>query len=309
MQSLKRSILKVVAYFDLFNYPVKLDEIRSFLDRPFAERDLLFALQELQNDNVIFKLNNFYSLRYDFSLIERRIKGNGLAEKMIKKAKKIAHFLSWFPYIKGIAVSGSLSKNFAYEGCDIDFFIITSANRLWIARTFFIIFYQVAKLAGIKNWFCLNYFIDETAAEIPEKNIYTAIEIVTLMPLYGKNVFKDFQEKNSWVENYLPNYFTDHEHVIEKKPGIPKRITEMLFNNNAGEAVDNYIWHFYRRRWKKMLEKKEFAKNGFQFGSYIAVKHACKPIPHYFQGKLLMRYEEKMQSLDDVYYKNEKLTG
>jgi predicted nucleotidyltransferase len=52
-----------------------------------------------------------------------------LAVKHIKKAKAVAKFLSWFPYIRGIAISGSLSKNFADENSDLDFFIITAANR------------------------------------------------------------------------------------------------------------------------------------------------------------------------------------
>ena len=189
MQPLKHSILKVIAYFDVFDYPVTVEEIKLYIDTPFAESELCFALQQLQQYNAVYRFNKFYSLRNEYALVERRINGNMLAEKKLKQAARIAKFLMWFPYIKGVAISGSLSKNFAYEGGDIDFFIITAANRLWLARTFFTAFYYLARFAGLKDFFCLNYFIDEHALEIPEKNVYTAIEIATLKPQQGKQVF------------------------------------------------------------------------------------------------------------------------
>ena len=307
MQPLKQSILKVIAYFDLFDYPVTADEIKFFLGQPFKEAGLLNELQELQDNYLLYKMNNFYSLRHDYSLVKRRINGNNGAAKRLKLAAKIARFLSWFPYIRGVAVSGSLSKNFAYKGSDIDFFIITEPNRLWIARTLFVFFHKVATLVGLKNWFCLNYFIDTTATEIPEKNIYTAIEIATLMPMQGKAVFEDFYKSNKWIYNYLPNCLPGDENTAERKAPFFKRLTEWLFNNKTGDKLENYLMHFYRERWKKLLDEKKFAKTGFQLGSYIAGPHVCKPIPHNFQGKLLTRFEEKMKGLDNIYYPSQSV--
>jgi hypothetical protein len=301
MQPLQKSILKVAAYFDMFDYPVTLDEIKLFLEQPFKERELLFEIQQLLDYNVLYKMNDFFALRYDWALLERRIKGNAKAAKNLKLAATLARFLSWFPYVRGVAISGSLSKNFAYEGSDIDFFLVTAPNRLWIARTFLVCFQKLAILLGMKNWFCLNYYIDSTATEIPEKNIYTAIEIATLMPKQGKQVFDNFYAANKWISKYLPNYLHKDKCEEERKGPAIKRITEWLLNSKAGDKLDNWLVQFYKKRWAKMMTKKRFAKNGFQFGSCIAAKHACKPMPQYFQGKILGNFEKKLQEIDAVY--------
>jgi hypothetical protein len=211
----------------------------------------------------------------------------------------------WFPYIKGVAVSGSLSKNFAYEGGDIDFFIITAANRLWLARSFFITFYYLAKLIGLKDFFCLNYFIDEHALEISEKNLYTAIEIATLKPQQGKDVFDAFFAKNKWVYDYLPNCNMEDMQTGSKQKPYPTRFIQWLLNNSIGNRLDDAINNFYKQRWAKLMAKKMYAKNGFLYGSYIADKHACKHIPHYFQEKILRKYEERLQKIDALYYPSE----
>jgi len=305
MQPLKHSILKVIAYFDVFDYPVTVEEIKLYIDTPFAESELCFALQQLQQYNAVYRFNKFYSLRNEYALVERRINGNMLAEKKLKQAARIAKFLMWFPYIKGVAISGSLSKNFAYEGGDIDFFIITAANRLWLARTFFTAFYYLARFAGLKDFFCLNYFIDEHALEIPEKNVYTAIEIATLKPQQGKQVFDAFFGKNEWVYDYLPNCNIENRETSSKNNPYITRLVQWMLGNKTGNKLDDAINNFYKQRWAKLMAKKMYAKNGFLYGSYIADKHACKHIPHYFQDKILRRYEERIQLIDKIYYPSE----
>lgn len=299
MQALQRSILKVVAYFDLFNYPVTYEEIKYFIDRPFNEAALQSELALLTSNNLLYRVNGFYTLKPGYASAERRVKGNRDAEKRLKLATRLARFLSWFPYIRGVAVSGSLSKNFAYKGSDIDFFIITAPNRLWVARMCFLCFFYMARVVGLKNWFCLNYFIDTNALEIPEKNIYTAIEIATLMPKQGRYVFEDFSRRNKWAYNYLPNYTPAHTGAEEHKSVWFKRTVEWVLDSIAGDRLNTFLHRFYQKRWQKMLQQKRFAKNGFQFGSYIAGEHVCKPIPHYFQAKILNRLEEKMRDIDE----------
>ena len=127
-------------YFDIFRYPLTRKEIESFLDRPFSEYEFNDSLHDLLSDGRIFQLYEFYSLRNDISIAEIRKKGNANADTLIKKAKEIAKLLYKFPYVRAIGLSGSVSKNFADEKSDIDYFLITKANRLWIARTLLVFF-------------------------------------------------------------------------------------------------------------------------------------------------------------------------
>jgi len=132
--SFYQSILKTLAYFDLFRYPLTEDEIMSFLDQPIGKNELKSNLNILVLSKKIFKLDEFYSLQNDKLLVERRRKGNARASYLLKKAETIVKRLYKFPYVRAIGISGSVSKNFADENADIDYFIITKANRLWIAK-------------------------------------------------------------------------------------------------------------------------------------------------------------------------------
>ena len=182
---LRPSILKVVAYFDLFNYPVTLEEIRFFMDREAPAPALTPELDALVAEKRLFRLGAFYSLRNDPLLTERRLKGNRHADELLRIADRISRFLYQFPYVKGIGISGSLSKHYEDEDADIDYFIITSSNRLWIARTLMHLFKKWSFIRGRQHWYCMNYFVDEEALEIEEKNIFTATELITLLPACG----------------------------------------------------------------------------------------------------------------------------
>ena len=129
----------------------------------FHSNDISFplieqALEILVNDKTVFRFDDFYTLQNAPALVQRRRAGNLLAVEQMKTAQKAAKLLAAFPFIKGIAVSGSLSKNFADKDSDIDFFIVTAANRLWVARTFMHLYKKFTFLIGRQHWFCMNYF-------------------------------------------------------------------------------------------------------------------------------------------------------
>ena len=186
------SILKVLVYFDIFQYPLTKNEIRKYLDKPFPESGFEDLLQQMLSKQVIFQHNDFYSLHNNGLLAPRRKEGNLRAQMLMPKAFRIGRFLFHFPYVRAVCISGSLSKNFADEKADIDFFIITKANRLWLARTFMHFFKKFTFLTGHQHCFCMNYYIDEEALLIEAQNIFTAVEVITLVPVCGKQAINNF---------------------------------------------------------------------------------------------------------------------
>ncbi len=291
MNSLELSILKAVSYFDVFKYPVSRNEIGYFLDQKYDESALNRALNNLLKNEVLFQLYDFYSLSNDISLVERRIEGNNAAVNELRKAKKAASFLyKWFPYIKAVAISGSLSKNFADEKSDFDFFVITSTNRLWISRFFFVFFHRIVSLLGHKKLFCLNYMLDEIAFEIDEKNIFTAIEIATLLPCNGGEDYNKFFCINNWVEDFLPNHFSKTVEEENVRPGFLKKLIERLLNNGLGDKINARILRFYSKRWGKLFAKNKHSETGFRLGGVIANAHIFKPLPQFFQKKVITSF-------------------
>jgi len=166
VSDIKKNILATLAYFDVFNYPLTQSEIFLFLSQRYDLAVFSNALLLLMAERAVYKFDNFYTLKNDLGIAKRRSAGNKKAAELIQVAKRVGSFLIRFPYVRGIGISGSLSKNFADEQSDIDLFIITAGNRLWVARTILHFFKKMTFLVNKQHLFCMNYFIDEQALEI-----------------------------------------------------------------------------------------------------------------------------------------------
>ena len=75
IQSLKKNILAILAYFDIFDYPLTEEEIKYFLHQTSTEKNLYTALIELAEEGTILTGGNFYMLKDSARLVQRRING------------------------------------------------------------------------------------------------------------------------------------------------------------------------------------------------------------------------------------------
>jgi len=297
--SIEKDILKVLTYFDIFHYPISPKEIRLFLNCHSSERELIVALEQLYAAKRIFKHDGYYHLSKESSFVYQRKEDNQRAHLLLITAYKISAFLFQFPYVRGIGISGSLSKNVADKNADIDFFIITKSNRLWIARTLMHLFKKLTFLVGRQHWFCMNYYIDEQALKITDQNIYTATEVITLLPVCGNGTLKNFFDANNWAQLYFPNYELNTDSHQTAKHSLVKRSFELLMNNSLGEWIDNYLLNITSKRWsRKELEGKRNS-GGCRMGLRNS-KHYSKPNPAFYQQKILMMYEGKIKEIDKI---------
>lgn len=295
---MQSSILKVLAYFDLFDYPVTADEILFFLDKEVSPARLKTELDLLTREGLLFPDSGFYSLRNDPELAIRRIRGNRHADELLKIAARISRQLYLFPYVRGIGISGSLSKRFADEQADIDYFIITRRNRLWIARTLMHLYKKMNYLRNRQNWYCMNYYVDEEALEIKEKNIFTATEMITLVPASGNGGLIRFFDANDWTAHYFPHYKTRQKEADGPAPSsILKTTLENLLNNKWGDRLDDFLQRWTSRRWQKKENRGDRNKKGNRM-SLQNEKHFSRPNPENFQQRVLIRYATRLRELE-----------
>jgi len=292
---IENSILKVLVYFDIFNYPLTEKEIRSFLDNSCDEIEFNNSFNQLLRSQRIFQLHEFYSLKHDLSLADRRRKGNELATILLAKAEKIAKLVYKFPYVRSVGISGSVSKNFADENADIDYFIITKANRLWIARTLLHLFKKNPFLKNRNEHYCMNYFVDEEDLLIEEKNVYTATELFTIIPMAGNGSMKKFFKANTWSFSYFPNRGlpTVKEDIKKSSPWF-KKLAESILNNKLGDSLDNYLMRLTTRRWKKKEDEQRLNTKGERMGLKTG-KHFSKPNPIFFHDWFMGKYEKRIE--------------
>jgi len=300
VSDIKKNILATLAYFDVFNYPLTQSEIFLFLAKRYDLSVFSNAILSLVAEHAIYKFDNFYTLKNDINIAKRRTAGNTKAAELIKVAERVGNLLAKFPYVRGIGISGSLSKNFADEQSDIDLFIITAGNRLWIARTLLHFFKKMTFLVNKQHLFCMNYFIDEQGLEIVEKNVYTAIEVATLIPLEGDTAFEKFYSANTWTRFFLPNNCMRLASAKPVKNTILKTIVEVLLNNPFGTFLDKHLMRITANRWLKKTQQRKLNTRGIIMGM-DANKHYAKPDPTNFQTKLIDRYENKVGLLLQQY--------
>lgn len=300
LSAVKEHILETLAYFDLFDYPLSRAEIYLFLKNKYDFDVFEDGLRSLLDGGVIYQFDRFYTLKNDHYLIVRRNEGNKKAAELIKVAEKVGNLLICFPYVRGIAISGSLSKNYADDGSDVDLFVITAKDKLWIARTIMHCFKKLTFLVNKEHLFCMNYYVDEQQLEIAEKNMYTAIEIATLIPLQGDIVFEHFFAANTWTRQYLPNKNMRVACAKPVKTRFVKSLVELLFNNPFGNKLDNLLMKITGSRWLKKTRQKKLNSHGIVMGMDTG-KHFAKPDPKNFQNKLLTRYQYRVDRILSTY--------
>jgi hypothetical protein len=299
--TIKKDILATIAYFNLFDYPLRKNEIFGFLGHCDDYREFENALKTLVTECHVFRIGDFYSLQNNYKLAIRRYRGNENARIMIGKAKWGASIIAAFPFVRAVGVSGSLSKLFADENSDIDYFIITAANRLWIARTLLHIFKKLTFLFKKQHFFCMNYFVDEAEPDILEKNIYTATEVVTLLPLRGDDIFENFFKVNNWAQTFFPNKNISNPPLLRARKYWIKLMFEKILSNRFGDAADNFFMRLTARRWDQKTRDKKMDSKGILLSMHTG-KHFSKPHPAFFQKKILQRYEK---SLSEVFKRYE----
>lgn len=296
LNELKSNILKTLIYFDVFSYPITIEELLDFMHFQRAELPVLeSALQELCNEKIVYKLTTFYSLKRDEARVEKRLKGNSHAQKFIEIAYKKAKFIGAFPYVRGVCISGSLSKGYMDESGDIDYFIITQPERLWIARTILVLYKKIFLLNSRKH-FCVNYFIDTNNLQIPDKNIFTATEVLTLIPAYNTELFDKFIKHNDWAYRYLPNKKNTNNVDVNYQKNNFKLYFEKMLDGKWGEKLDDFLMKFTLNKWRKKF--KHLQEENFELALRTR-KYVSKHHPQSFQLKVLSAIDKKINELEE----------
>jgi hypothetical protein len=290
--TLQEHILRALLYFDIFNYPLKSSEILQFAGGNCLDRNVLLAnIQSLVDQQLIFQFDEFFSLQNNQDQIKRRLRGNQLAGESMAIARKQASLISKFPFIKGVFLSGSISKDYMDENSDLDFFIITRPGHLWIARALLILYKRIF-LGNSNKYFCVNYFIDSDHLEIAEQNIFTATELATLVPLVNYDLYLLMMKGNDWIKSYFPNLQPrSGQNVIPDDKTFLKRIPELAFAPFSS-LLDNLSMKIFKRHWATVY-KKDTADKDFNI-AFKSDKHVSKHHPLYYQQKVLERYNQKI---------------
>jgi len=279
VSNLEEGCMLCLNYFGIFSYPLTVDEVHQYNAFAASKNEIKNSLNRLVEQQKIFRYNSFYLLDDDKKWVEERLAGNARAMKLLEQSKKYVSNIAAFPFVKGIAISGSLSKFYAADDPDIDYFIITEANRLWISRSLLHLFKKFTFLTGHQHYYCMNYFIDTMALPILHRNQYSAIEVATLLPAYNPDLNQEFYLKNKWMHEFLPNHsgIKNFNFLLKDKNRYGKKIIERVLNiffpgffNTLLMKITDWKW---RKKWKHAGYSEAEYNRAFQTELHISKNH------------------------------------
>jgi len=128
-----------------------------------------------------------------------------LWQKRYRRAVWVANCLRVVPFVRMIGLNGSLMTGQMTADSDIDFYIVTAANRLYLTRW---LVTGVVHLTGwrryghrVRGRVCLNRFATVEAMNITPHNDYHARVFSQLLPLVSINqTYQGCLQANHWME-------------------------------------------------------------------------------------------------------------
>lgn len=289
----EKAFLRTLLYFDIFNYPLTENEIEKYAHCKVALR-AGEILNQLLDQKLIFKVGEFYSIQKKAELSARRINGNNLAEQRLTAARKFSKIIARFPFVRAVLLSGSISKGVMDEKSDIDYFIITAPNRLWIVRSALVLFRRIFLFNSRKN-FCTNYFIDTNNLSIPDHNYFTAIEYCTLVPMYGQEQIQEFHFSNQWVKSFLPAC-QKREPLLMDSNFEFKNFLEKVLSGKLFTKLNSYLMKTTLKYWKKKYAG-SLDQNDFDI-AFRSKPGVSRSHPQFFQKKVLDRLSQKVKEFE-----------
>jgi hypothetical protein len=291
LSEVQQAIIKTLLYFDIFSYPLTSAEIFKFCDVKETQAEIDQALDDLVKEEHLYQFDDLYSLHNNRQLIDRRLKGNKAALEMLPVAQRQAKLIARFPFIRAVMASGSLSKGYMDETSDLDFFIVTEPGKLWIARSLLVMYKRIFLLNSHKR-FCVNYFIDAEHLTIEEKNLFTATELATVIPLFSYPMYTALHRQNTWLTKFFPNYQSrSSDTEIQFKKSLVTWIVEMMLKP-VSTPLEKLSMATTLNRWRRLYGNYDPVDFSVAFKSK---KYASKSHPRHFQKKVMEKYAEKVR--------------
>lgn len=233
----------------LFSRTPKNSDLLLEIDRPFFEDRLNTLVKKKKVKHFRGKYHVNKQKPFSWNI---RVKNS---KKHLKKVSSTLGYLAQIKWIKMIAVSGSVAAHSAKKKDDIDIFIVTEKNRLWLTRFFTVLILKALNKYRTDEDFdgkvCPNIFVADQSLAWPlkKRNEYTAHEILLLHPILNRdNTYFDFIKANKWALKYFPKFNVN----LAPKPNLrakkKPKYNSSLINHLDFVFMLFQFWYMRKRR-------------------------------------------------------------
>lgn len=274
-------IKKIIVFFDLFDYPLTSLELYNYLDQKFLLSEIIFSLESL--DGIIECKNGFWFLSGRENLVALRQLRYNYSVRKLKIAKRYAKIFGLLPYVKVVTLANVIGAHNMRDEGDIDFFIISAQNRLWLTRLFCAGFAKILNKRPTQinkqDKLCLSFYISDDNLNLDSLKIepadpYFDYWLKTMIPLYNQNkVYENFLFANNLMGgqvtfsksiNKKTNILLNSLEQIAKKWQLkimPEALKQVRLSSQGKFINDKILKLYWHDRNAEILDKFNYALN------------------------------------------------
>lgn len=287
-----QEVLKPILYADIFDYPLTFEEIYKFLEFEITRAEVKSLLDQALMRREIVLIDGFYSLADRPHLVVKRRERWVASQMLWPKAIHYGRWIASLPFVRMVSITGSLAVENPRDGVDdIDYLIVTTPKRLWLCRAMIILMVKYGRRRGVH--LCPNYLLTENVLYFEENNLFTAREMLQMIPLYGRNFYVKMREINSWVTDYLPQgrglNLDRINDQLSPSQNLLKKVGEFILGGFIGDQLE------------KLLQKIQITKHtklAAQRGATDKVVFTADTCKGHYDGhnhKTMQAYQQRLQ--------------
>lgn len=248
---LSDAILQTVVYADVFDHPLTAREVHRYLTgvrMPFETLE-----QTLKKVEGVVQNGEHFTLPGREEIIPVRLQREQRSRTLLPRALQFGRILGDLPFIRMVALTGSLAVLNVSKVDDFDYMIVTVPGRLWTARAFALLFNRIVKLFGYT--ICPNLVVSENRLGWPLHDLYSARELCQMIPISGLEVYQLLIKANAWARDFLPNGFElpggSLPPLIDRRKPWWRALLERLLSGQLGDRFEKWEMHRKIARFSK----------------------------------------------------------
>jgi len=276
---LYQSMIRTVAFFDLFDHPLTDRELYDYLHDPPVRtlsyhRFLALSSVYRSIDDVLCYTDGMWHLSERESIIALRRNRSMSWYRKLGVIRRAVFFLSRIPFVRAVLLCNTTAFSACDDTSDIDVVIVVRSGRMWIVRLLSVLVLSLVRLrrthSRVTNRICLSFYVADKALNMSklriddDEDIYLSYWLMTLVPLFdpdrlGESIVRANQSllhKFVWRNSFTPRALSFLSHPYQART-VCQRIGEYwcegVFGDRFERIVRNMQYHKMMRNERSVV--------------------------------------------------------
>ena len=217
------AIARSVLYAALFDYPLTLAQLRrTLIGSTQTPSQILATLRtSVALGEIVAQADGYFFPTGRRDLIDVRRSRESRSRGFLESHALLLRTIAALPYVRMLALSGSVAHLNLEQGGDLDIFLDTRGRRVWSTTVIVVL---LAKLLGRRRTLCANFVVADSALHFAQADLFTANQIVGLKTVTGTDVFQTIVRLNPFVRAFYPNFHGADSSPLHIRHGAAMRL-------------------------------------------------------------------------------------